>query len=179
MRLGSIESGNRTQIELSQKKIHQSKIALKNRFFAIELKPGSNAVLHISRTYANEQNLLFGFICIRFGSCEAQRLTLGVTNKLFDSLFLPILQYGSEVWGIYDKENFNTWEKDDIEKTHMYFCKQFLGVNKQCANVATRYELGRLPIKLAIETSKTCLKTTSLDNVYNSLRRWLIKTRLV
>ena len=94
---------------------------------------------------------MFGFIGIRFGSCEARRLTLGVTNKLFDSLFLAILQYGSEVWGIYDKENFNTWEKDDIEKTHMYFCKQFLVVNKQCANVATRYELGRLPIKLGIE----------------------------
>ena len=35
-------------------------------------------------------------------------LSLGVTYKLFDSLFLPILLYGSEVWGIYDKDNFNT-----------------------------------------------------------------------
>ena len=71
---------------------------------------------------------------------DFSKLSLGVTNKLFDSLFLPIPLYGSEVWGIYDKDNFNTWEKDDIEKTHIYFCKQFLGVNKQCANVATRTE---------------------------------------
>ena len=41
-------------------------------------------------------------------------------------------------------DNFDSWEKDDIEKNR---------VNKQCANVATRNELGRLPIKLAIETS--------------------------
>ena len=54
---------------------------------------------------------------------------------------------------MYDKDNFNTWEKHDIEKTHIYFCKQFLGVNKQCRNVATRNELGRLPVKFAIETS--------------------------
>ena len=41
-----------------------------------------------------------------------------------------------------------------ISKKHIYFCKQFLGVNcKQCANVATRNELGRLPVKFAIETS--------------------------
>ena len=84
---------------------------------------------------------------------DFSKLSLDVTNKLFDSLFLPILLYGSEVWGIYHKDNFNTWEKDEIEKTHVYFCKQFLGVNKQCANVTTRNELLRLPIKLAIETS--------------------------
>ena len=62
-------------------------------------------------------------------------LSLDVTNKLFDSFFLPILLYGSEVWGMYDKDNFDTWEKDDIEKTNIYFCKQFLWVNKHCTNV--------------------------------------------
>ena len=45
---------------------------------------------------------------------DFSKLPLDVTNKLFDSLFLPILLYGSEVWGIYDKDNFDTWEKDDI-----------------------------------------------------------------
>ena len=47
-----------------------------------------------------------------------------------------------------------TLERRTISKKHIsvYFCKQFLGVNKQCANVATRNELGSLPIKLAIET---------------------------
>lgn len=57
-------------------------------------------------------------------------------------------QYGTR----YDKDDFNNWEKDDIEKTHIYFCKQFLGVNKQCPNAATRNKLGRLPLNLAIES---------------------------
>jgi len=83
---------------------------------------------------------------------DFSKLSLGVTHKLFDSLFLPILLCGSGVWCIYDKDNFNTWEKDVIEKTRIYFCKQFLGVNKQCVNIATRNELGRLFVKLAIET---------------------------
>ena len=56
--------------------------------------------------------------------------------------------YGSEVWSIYDKDDNNWWEKDIIEKTHISLCKQDLGVNKQCPNVACRNELGRLvPLK--------------------------------
>ena len=42
---------------------------------------------------------------------------------------------------------YNSWEKDIIEKAHISLCKQVLGVNKQCPNVACRNELGRLPLK--------------------------------
>lgn len=38
--------------------------------------------------------------------------------------------YGSEVWNIYNKDYYNSWEKDIIETTHLYFCKQDLGVRK-------------------------------------------------
>ena len=55
--------------------------------------------------------------------------------------------YGSEVWSIYDKDDYNSWENDIIEKTQIQFGKQVLGVNKQCPNVACRNELGRLPLK--------------------------------
>ena len=40
-----------------------------------------------------------------------------------------------------DKDDLNTWEKDIIEKTHIFLCKQSLGVNKQCRNVDARNEL--------------------------------------
>ena len=65
---------------------------------------------------------------------------------------MPILLYGSQVWAIYDKDDFCTWEKDVIEKTHIFLCKQSLGVNKRCPNVAARNELGRLSLKLNIDT---------------------------
>ena len=36
------------------------------------------------------------------------------------------------------------------KKTHVNFCKVFLGVNKRSPNAASRNELGRLPLKLQI-----------------------------
>lgn len=82
---------------------------------------------------------------------DFSKLPIDIVNKIFDSLFLPILMYGSEVWGIYDKVDYNSWEKDTIERTHIYFSKLFLGVNKQCPNVACRNELGRLSLKGKID----------------------------
>ena len=75
------------------------------------------------------------------------RRPVDISNRLFNSLYLPILMYGSEVWSIYDKDDYNSWENDIIEKTQIQFGEQVLGVNKQCPNVACRNEFGRLPLK--------------------------------
>ena len=58
--------------------------------------------------------------------------------KLFDSIILPILMYGSEIWGF--------CRSDDIEKVHLRFLKQILDVRKQTSNVAVYGELGRFPL---------------------------------
>ncbi|MEW8545044.1 MAG: reverse transcriptase family protein [Candidatus Thiodiazotropha sp.] len=58
--------------------------------------------------------------------------------KLFDSLILPILTYGCEIWGFY--------RSDDIEKVHLRFLKQILGVRRQTSNIAVYGELGRFPL---------------------------------
>ena len=60
---------------------------------------------------------------------DFSKVPLDITNKLFNSVFLPILLYGSEVRGTYEKDDLSTWEKDLIEKTHIFLCKQPLGVN--------------------------------------------------
>jgi len=44
-------------------------------------------------------------------------------NKLFDTLFQPILLYGSEIWGAYDSINLKKWEKDPVERLHTQFYK--------------------------------------------------------
>ena len=36
------------------------------------------------------------------------KLPIDVVNKIFNSLHLPILLYGSEVWSIYDKDDYNS-----------------------------------------------------------------------
>lgn len=38
--------------------------------------------------------------------------------------------YGSEIWSIYGKDDYNSWERDLIEKTHLSSVKKAVGVNK-------------------------------------------------
>jgi len=73
-------------------------------------------------------------------------------NRLFDSLISPILTYGCEVWGSYQKHNFDLWDKLPTEKVHLRFCKYFLGINKKASNIASRSELGRFPLKIFVDT---------------------------
>ena len=58
--------------------------------------------------------------------------------KILDSLVVPVLCYGSEVWG-YEYQR-------KIEQVHINFCKSVLGVGKYASNSAVLYECGKLPI---------------------------------
>ena len=58
--------------------------------------------------------------------------------KLFDALVLPILNYSCEVWGFHSSQ--------EIEKVHLKFLKQILGVRQQTCNMAVYGELGRVPL---------------------------------
>ena len=42
------------------------------------------------------------------------RLPIDISNRLkkLNSLYLPILMYGSKVWSIYDKDDYNSWVND-------------------------------------------------------------------
>jgi hypothetical protein len=42
----------------------------------------------------------------------------------------------------YLKNDFNKWDKLPTEKTHLRFCKIYLGVGKKATNIASR-ELGK------------------------------------
>ena len=70
--------------------------------------------------------------------------------KIFDHIISPILLYGSEVWGAYDKNDFSKWDKTPTEKAHLKFCKIYLGVNRKASNMASRAELGTFPLLIAI-----------------------------
>lgn len=58
---------------------------------------------------------------------------------LFDKMVLPILTYGSEIWGV------NT--HNCIERVQNKFCKYVLKLPIQTPNVAARGECGRCPLK--------------------------------
>ena len=58
--------------------------------------------------------------------------------KIFDCRILPILCYGSEIWG------YQYWH--DVERIQTEFCKFVLGVGQSTSTVAASGECGRLPI---------------------------------
>ena len=58
---------------------------------------------------------------------------------LFDKLILPILNYSGEVWGFS--------KADVIERIHLRFCKQLLGVRVQTQNNFIYGELGRMSLR--------------------------------
>lgn len=79
---------------------------------------------------------------------------VNVALCLFDSLVLPIITYGCEIWGTYfftrlNDSNFKgICDKFDGEGLAMKFYKGTIGVNKFAANDAVRGDLGRYPILL-------------------------------
>ena len=83
---------------------------------------------------------------------EFKHLKPKLACKLFDSLIKPILTYASEIWGVYQKHDFDKWDKNPVEKVHLRFCKYYLGTSNKASNIASRAELGRFPMKLFTDT---------------------------
>ena len=54
-----------------------------------------------------------------------ENLPVTIVNKLFKSFCLSICTYGAEVWGTSLKDDFDFWDKHNVEKTHLHFCKTF------------------------------------------------------
>ena len=79
------------------------------------------------------------------------RLYPEVTISLFDALIKPILLYVSDFWGCLKMPTNNP-----IENTHMRFCKDLLGVQRQTTNIGVLLDLGMVPIMLY--GRKNCIK---------------------
>lgn len=131
--------------------INNQNIDIVNNYTYLGINFSNNGNFKFSKFNSKDKVRRSFFATSRY--LDFSKVPLDITDKLFNSLFLPILLYGSEVWAIYDKYDFSTWEKDVIEKTHIFLCQQSLGVNTRCPNVAARNELGRLSLKLNIDTS--------------------------
>ncbi|MEW8542874.1 MAG: reverse transcriptase family protein, partial [Candidatus Thiodiazotropha sp.] len=79
--------------------------------------------------------------------------TLGQMPKnvfftLFDRKIVPVLLYGSEIWGFSKRES--------TELVHRYACKRYMCVSLHSSNAAVLGDCGRFP--LWIEAAKRCIK---------------------
>ncbi len=112
------------------------------------------------------------------------RNSVRTTLILFNSLVLPILLYGCEVWGPCQTANidisnlYGKCHKIPGESLVLQFCKLMLGVNRKASNIAVRGEIGQFPI--LIYASKHFIKywwrlnsikpSTFLGRIYGEAR---------
>ena len=90
---------------------------------------------------------------------------------LFDKLVMPVLLYGSEIWGPH--------KAVDMEKVHLLFCKTILHLRRNTANYFIYGELGRYPLNVDCKLGiiRYWLKTsmskhnTLVYNMYQSTHR--------
>ena len=78
--------------------------------------------------------------------------------SIFDTHVCSVLLYGSELWGFY--------KSADVEKVHLNFCKNVLGVGKKTSNNMVYFELGRLPlnVKMKLRIFKYWIKLKTTEN---------------
>ena len=75
-------------------------------------------------------------------------LPINIVLDLFDKMILPILLYGSEIWGY---ENI-----DNIEIFYRKFLKNTLRLNKQTTSCMVYGEAGRKPLSITIKSRMIC-----------------------
>jgi hypothetical protein len=109
-----------------------------------------------TKTLAAQANKALFAIKRLYKKCNG--LSINVCFKLFDSMILPILCYGSEIWG-YKKY-------DVIENVQLKFCKFLLGVNSNTTSSAVLGECGRNPlfVKYACRCIKYWCKVITMDD---------------
>ena len=115
-------------------------------YLGTRLTPTGNFTLALEHL---KEKAMHAFSSIRKHS-TLNRLRPNTASQIFDTMIFPILSYNSEIWGMYTKQDFKTWDRSPIEKIHLKFCKRYLEVNNKASNIACRAELGRLPLIIPI-----------------------------
>ena len=139
---------NRKIFVLSKR--YDSQISNASNYTYLGSTISSNGSFGLSKQIATEKTRRCIFNPKKY--LDFYKLPITTWNKLFDALFSPILLYNSEIWGTYEKINFDKWETDCVEKLHIpnYIHKYYSGLNKRAPNVASRNEAGRLSLKSKI-----------------------------
>ena len=93
-------------------------------------------------------------ICSLNSRYKLNKLPLNIAFKLFDTMIMLILLYGSEVWGAYEynpTKKSDEWGKLKIETVQTQFIKCLIGVNKSTTNILAHRETGRYTLAMFIK----------------------------
>ena len=66
------------------------------------------------------------------------KLLYRLAFRIFDSVILPILTYGGEIWGTPKNASFRKWDQSPSEKVHLKFCKMYLELNRKALNTIAK-----------------------------------------
>ena len=134
----------------------QDKIIIVETFVYLGIKLNYNAKLKTAINAISNQAIraMFGLKKIY----KFELMDIASKLQLFDSVIVPILLYGCEIWG------FNNIS--DIEKIQIRFYKNLLGLNKYTSNVSVFGELGKFPLHVFCKERllKFWLKTITNKN---------------
>lgn len=114
------------------------KLTITNRFVYLGVTLSSNGKFYNAQKAMSEQALR----AIYTLNTLFKHVALNVNEKikLFDTMIMPILNYGSEIWGFH--------KSPDIEKVYIKFLKQVLHVRPQTTNATVYGELGKIPLDI-------------------------------
>ena len=102
---------------------------------------------------------------------DTRALTIRSLITIFDTLVLPIITYGSQIWipntsagkifsnnnaNQSDVDRINSFAKDVFETFNLHYLKWILGLHKRTSNIPVYGDTGRLP--LAIKIIPQCVK---------------------
>lgn len=99
---------------------------------------------------------------------KLSKLPIKLAIKIFKSLVVPILLYGSEVWGPFVNPDYLTWENSKTERVHTQFLKQVLGCHFQTSNNMIRADTGCRPL-ISMVIKRFISYTKSLNNRKSAL----------
>ena len=97
-------------------------------------------------------------ICILQKLAVLENHSFDLFIKLFDAQVQPIIQYGAEIWGLYDAA-------DHCEKVHLFALKKILGVTLRTPNDLIYGETDRYPVYInsAIRVIRYWLKLMQME----------------
>lgn len=108
-------------------------------YLGISFNYNGNFTLAIKKQVSQAKRALFALLA----KGRKLKLPIDILCHLFDVCVVPILLYGSEIWGFSNLV--------EIEKVQTFFCKYVLRLNSRTANCMALGELGRLKLECLVK----------------------------
>ncbi len=135
-----------------------------------------NLVIHKKRIAEQGRKAMYALNNI----CKKHCFNTVTKLSIFDTYVNSVMSYACEIWGFHPSS--------DVEKVHLSFCKNILGVHKKTSNDMIYAELGRYPLNIIrkfrifkywmkLVNSDNCILKNCYENMVENEDIWLVNIR--